>query len=126
MSDQQQPIKSADPFSFLDSADLRQIIHLKGIYVRGFVEAYEVVDKETKEKKRGTYGNIQVLCKVRDDSDRLELKSIKVQEDAFGLVDILNKGHMFKPVVLDCQIVEGFQGKLSTYLLPEQRMLNGK
>lgn len=116
MNDQvkKEPQTPQTPFEVLDNQETRTLVDLMGIYVRGAVEDYEF------NGQSGKTGFIQLLQKNREDSARMKLETIKVQEDQYGMIDILNKNVTFKNVRLNCEIrTSGNQSK--TYLIQEQK-----
>lgn len=103
----------SDVFNALDQQEIRKLVDIVGIYARGAVEEYEY------EGKSGKTGFIQVLTKSRKGSKRLSLDSIKVREDCYGLIDLLNDQKSLQPIRVRCEIVE-FGQRSSTYLVADQ------
>lgn len=116
MDKQTKPQPQNDVFNSLENQELRTIFEQSGIYVRGAIEDYEI-DGQT-----GRTGYIQMLVMTRPDSKRLQLKTIKVREDTYGLIDILNRSKSFQNVTLACELVE-YGKRSNTFLLQEQRHL---
>lgn len=108
--------QKADVFNALESQEIRKIVEQTGIYLRGAVEDYEI------EGNKGKSGFIQLAVIAREGSKRLKIETIKVREDCFGLIDILNKSKQLQAVSLTCEIVT-YGNSINTYLVQEQRSL---
>lgn len=110
------PQPQTDVFNSLENQELRTIFEQSGIYIRGAIEDYEI------DGQKGRTGFVQLLVMTRPDSKRLQLKTIKVKEEAYGLIDILNRSKAFQNVTLACELVE-YGKRSNTFLLQEQRHL---
>lgn len=105
-----------DVFNALDEQEIRQLVDVTGIYCRGAVENYTV------DNQSGKTGFVQVLVKARPDSAALKLERIKVREDCYGLIDLLNKSKALSAVVLNCELVTYGQ-RSNLFLIAEQKSL---
>ena len=104
---------SSDVFASLDNQEVRQHVTVLGVFLRGAVEPYEY------EGKTGKTGWLQILQKQRDDSSKLKIEQIKVNESQYGMIDILNKSKTFQQVQLDC-VIQKYGDRSTTVLAEEQ------
>lgn len=123
MTTQQTPASNTAPQKPVVTSALEQLASqtvdklttLIGIYATGAVEDYTLSDGKT-----GKTGFIQILSRARDDSNALKLTRIKVEEDNYPKIDILNKTRSFQLVELKCIVREDMRGKMKIILHKDQ------
>jgi hypothetical protein len=103
-------------FNALDQQEVRQLINVVGVYVRGAVEPWEF------DGKKGVSGWIQILSKSRSGSAKLKLVPIKVNEEQYGYIELLNDSKTLQPVALRCEIVS-YGDRSQTILIGDQPSL---
>lgn len=108
-----------NPFNAIADQEIRTLALLTCVFANGAVEDYEV------DGNKGKTGFIQVLRPRRPDSARLELITVKVEKDDYGLIDILNKQAQNKVVSLQIEVKE-MRGKMVRFLTSEQPQLKIK
>ncbi len=112
-----EPIGTAhNPLDDLFNQEIRTLVEQKGVYLGGAVEEFKN-DGETVK-----YGFIQLLHPARDKSRKLAIKDIKVREDNYGMIEIMNKTKVFQTLLLQLEVRE-FGGKTSYYLTQDQPKL---
>jgi hypothetical protein len=104
---EQRPI---NPLDQLASQTIDTLVTYQGIYITGAVEAYQM------NNNSGVAGFVQILQRQRDDSVAVKVIRIKVSEEDFPQIDILNKTSAFKFVSLPCIVREGMGGKMKIIL----------
>ena len=103
-------------FNDVDNQEIKTLIQLRGIYIRGAVEPYEY------KGQTGESAFVQILKRTSDDSVRMGVETIKVRDEQRGIIDILNSSKALKPISLDCEIV--IYGKqANTFLCADQPAL---
>lgn len=111
------PVPAANPLQQMLDQKIEQLVTYQGVYCVGAVEDWSY------DGKSGVAGFIQILQHARDDSAALTLVRIKVEEDQFGLIDILNKTKSFQFVQLTCVVSEDFNKKMKVVLSSKQQHL---
>lgn len=106
-----------NPLQQMLDQKIEQLVTYQGVYCVGAIEKWEF------EKKSGESGFIQILQHAREDSAALTLVRIKVEEDQYGLIDILNKTKSFQFVQLSCVVSEDFNKKMKVVLASKQQHL---
>ena len=114
--------KHVSVFNSIDEQEIRQLVQETGIYLRGAVEPWKMNEGQ-KNETSGISGWIQLLKRSSQNNSKLKIELIKVREDQFGIIDILNQSKELKPVVLDCEI-STYGNKSSIYLVPDQSQIN--